>query len=60
VCAATDGARVVAGGVELTSTDGALRAAAVRTAAGHMQMIADPLAETIVKQFPDRYIATAK
>jgi hypothetical protein len=33
---------------------------AVRTAAGHIQMIADPLAETIVKQFPDRYIATAK
>src|SRR6185503_5723067 len=29
--------------------------AAVRTAAGHMQMIADPLAEAIVKQFPDRF-----
>ena len=28
---------------------------AVRTAAGHMQMIADPLAEAIVKQFPDRF-----
>ena len=28
---------------------------AVRTAAGHMQQIADPLAEAIVKQFPDRY-----
>jgi len=26
-----------------------------RTAAGHMQQIADPLAEAIVKQFPDRY-----
>ena len=28
---------------------------AVRTAAGHMSLIADPLAEAIVKQFPDRY-----
>jgi hypothetical protein len=28
---------------------------AVRTAAGHMRQIADPLAEAIVKQFPDRY-----
>jgi hypothetical protein len=28
---------------------------AVRTAAGHMGQIADPLAEAIVKQFPDRY-----
>jgi hypothetical protein len=28
---------------------------AMRTAAGHMPMIADPLAEAIVKQFPDRY-----
>ncbi|MCI0370787.1 MAG: hypothetical protein L0214_05285 [candidate division NC10 bacterium] len=28
---------------------------ALRTAAGHMHMIADPLAETIVKQFPDRF-----
>jgi len=28
---------------------------AVRTAAGHMSQIADPLAEAIVKQFPDRY-----
>src|SRR5215813_5307172 len=27
---------------------------AVRTAAGHMQHIADPLAEAIVKQFPDK------
>jgi hypothetical protein len=26
-----------------------------RTAAGHMQQIADPLAAAIVKQFPDRY-----
>jgi hypothetical protein len=33
---------------------------AVRTAAAHMQTIADPLAETIVKQFPDRFMATAK
>lgn len=29
--------------------------AAARTAAGHMQSIADPLAEAIVKQFPDRF-----
>jgi hypothetical protein len=28
---------------------------ALRTAAGHMQAIADPLAEAIVKQFPDRF-----
>jgi len=28
---------------------------ALRTAAGHMQMIADPFAEAIVKQFPDRF-----
>ncbi|HEV8585867.1 MAG TPA: copper amine oxidase N-terminal domain-containing protein [Methylomirabilota bacterium] len=28
---------------------------AMRTAAGHMPMIGDPLAEAIVKQFPDRY-----
>jgi len=28
---------------------------AVRTAAGHMQHIADPLAEAIVKQFPDKF-----
>jgi hypothetical protein len=28
---------------------------AVRSAAGHMSQIADPLAEAIVKQFPDRY-----
>jgi len=28
---------------------------ALRTAAGHMQMIADPLAEAIVKQFPDKF-----
>ena len=33
---------------------------ALRTAAGHMQMIADPLAEAIVKQFPDRFMASAK
>jgi hypothetical protein len=26
-----------------------------RTAAGHMQMIADPLAEAIVKQFPEKF-----
>jgi hypothetical protein len=28
---------------------------ALRTGAGHMQMIADPLAEAIVKQFPDSF-----
>src|SRR5882724_11476566 len=28
---------------------------ALRSAAGHMQMIADPLAEAIVKQFPDKF-----
>ena len=28
---------------------------AVRTAAGHMQMIADPLADAIVKQFPEKF-----
>ena len=28
---------------------------AVRTAAGHMQQIADPLAEAIVKQFPEKF-----
>ena len=28
---------------------------AMRTAAGHMQMIADPLAEAIVKQFPETF-----
>lgn len=30
---------------------------AVRGAAGHMGMIADPLAEAIVKQFPDKFAA---
>jgi S-adenosylmethionine synthetase len=28
---------------------------AERAGAGHMQMIADPLAEAIVQQFPDRF-----
>ena len=28
---------------------------AVRAGAGHMQMIADSLAEAIVNQFPDRF-----
>jgi hypothetical protein len=28
---------------------------ALRAAAGHMPMIADPLAEAIVKQFPDKF-----
>ena len=32
----------------------------IRMAAAHMQMIADPLAETIVKQFPDRFMAELK
>ena len=31
---------------------------ALRTAANHMKMIADPLAEAIVKQFPDRFMAS--
>ena len=35
------------------SKDPARAYTALRTAAGHMQMIADPLAEAIVKQFPD-------
>jgi hypothetical protein len=29
--------------------------AALRTAAGHMQAIADPLADAIAMQFPDRF-----
>ena len=28
---------------------------AIRSAAGHMGMIADPLAAAIVKQFPERF-----
>jgi hypothetical protein len=32
----------------------------IRMAAAHMQMIADPLAETIVNQFPDRFMAELK
>jgi hypothetical protein len=28
---------------------------AVRAAAGHMRMIADPLADAIVKQFPEKF-----
>jgi len=35
--------------------DSARAYSAVRTAAAHMQMIADPLAETIVKQFPAKF-----
>ena len=35
--------------------DSARAYTAVRTAAAHMQMIADPLAETIVKQFPAKF-----
>jgi hypothetical protein len=37
------------------SKDQASAYTALRAAAGHMQMIADPLAEAIVKQFPDRF-----
>ena len=37
------------------SKDPARAYSALRSAAGHMQMIADPLAEAIVKQFPDRF-----
>lgn len=37
------------------SKDPARAYTAVRRAAGHMQQIADPLAEAIVKQFPDRF-----
>jgi hypothetical protein len=37
------------------SKDQAKAYAALRTAAGHMQAIADPLAEAIALQFPDRF-----
>ena len=37
------------------SKDQAKTYTAMRTAAGHMQMIADPLAEAIVKQFPGKF-----
>jgi hypothetical protein len=37
------------------SKDQAKTYTAMRIAAGHMQMIADPLAEAIVKQFPDKF-----
>ena len=37
------------------SKDQAKTYTTMRTAAGHMQMIADPLAEAIVKQFPDKF-----
>ena len=37
------------------SKDQAKTYLAMRIAAGHMQMIADPLAEAIVKQFPDKF-----
>ena len=39
----------------LASKDQVKAYTAMRTAAGHMQMIADPLAEAIVKQFPDKF-----
>jgi hypothetical protein len=32
----------------------------LRTAAAHMQAVADPLAEAIAKQFPDRFVADAR
>ena len=41
--------------VAQASKDQAKTYTAMRTAAGHMQMIADPLAEAIVKQFPDKF-----
>jgi hypothetical protein len=37
------------------SKDQAKTYTTMRTAAGHMQMIADPLAEAIVKQFPEKF-----
>jgi hypothetical protein len=37
------------------SKDPARAYTALRAAAGHMQMIADPLAEAIIKQFPDKF-----
>jgi hypothetical protein len=37
------------------SKDPAKAYMALRAAAGHMSMIADPLAEAIVKQFPDKF-----
>ena len=37
------------------ATDRSRAFLAERTGAGHMQMIADPLAEAIVQQFPDRF-----
>ncbi|MGH7308020.1 MAG: hypothetical protein ACREK6_04930 [Candidatus Rokuibacteriota bacterium] len=37
------------------SKDQAKAYTALRTAAGHMQAIADPLADAIAKQFPDRF-----
>ena len=38
-----------------TEVDQARSFTALRSAAGHMQMIADPLAEAIVKQFPGKF-----
>lgn len=38
------------------SKDPARTYTALRAAAGHMSMIADPLAEAIVKQFPDKFV----
>ena len=47
--------------VDAQATKDPVRAfTAVRLAAAHMQMIADPLAETIVRQFSDRFTASAQ
>ena len=40
---------------ERAAMDPAKAWVAARTAAAHRQQIADPLAEAIVKQLPDRY-----
>ncbi|HET9491314.1 MAG TPA: hypothetical protein VFR64_16360 [Methylomirabilota bacterium] len=42
-------------GVVLAAKDPGGAYAALRTAAGHMQAIADPLADAIARQFPDRF-----
>ena len=42
--------------IDAQATKDAVKAyTALRTAAGHMHMIADPLAAAIVKQFPDKF-----
>lgn len=42
-------------GAALGGREAEFKAAAAATAAGHMAMIADPLAEAIMKQFPERF-----